>query len=1116
MENKTWKYPVGTQRIWSKGTPNEVHVIKTHDNNIFESIHPAWMTMPTIPEAFKKVFKECDRLGRQIFSYKEPIEGEIWLDKEFESFVTQTGKVFTGAEFKKYSPFKRGTYGFDFYSTLCERYLSDKIALNAKIGEQLVEANDAKIQSDRAAGTNRESNSIVLSEEEIKNIKERARSEFKFDDGEKLVLSDATDIEAQLKEILSYLEKGDDLEGDEKALYGKAMAFLGELERGAKYRSITEVKSDMRAILREMGIVFAKNFGIRESYKKRVGDALYKYIKRFWKNIEDEELQVFLQKTGVDLYSDTTTFYNTLRASTLFEDFNVEDPKYIGEIIQHFNNKYDDLILVGVERNVNDDGTDDDSLFIQVEDPITGEVDSRNVSEEHLERLIKARQVGESKLDVPLKLRFEKLFGKELDGEWNRIDLTTLEVFEKLTQYLPDGHLLTNRWIEKIEKDRYMSTRDGNSYAFFNPTYRLINFSDSALRNAQFASTDINSGVEIASVMIHEIGHSVSQKISRRDSKLYKKFVRDCGWSWEQFQWTDEKRGIDRSNNFTATGNDNDIPRHGTQSNVPLITEYSGKSPEEAFAEYYSFYSQYKKDVDHFLKSGDESVFNKVLKPKVQDSKKSYGDFLKEKKAHFSSEELEEITQRRNDMDAILLSNKRDSSHFKVDIVNPYPEKHLETMEERKVNPALIVTEKNRKSKIYSDNYSNPNPVFTVFNHHTGQHDIIETDETRDAGVHYANKYLRRYSPTYSISKECFNILSDKGYSMSQIRDYTLNKFHDKPIPEVRRKQEAVESDHGMHYAGSFIPSSKLKKMSQIFSSMKEIWESEELKKAIQELFTNQNEDMWEEILSDENTIQKSEGGFFSTFRNLVKGILKTSKRKDKKNFGDSIIFNSKGEILLLQRKVGDKIFSGLWGLPGGHIEESEESYDGAARKLLEETNIGLADLEFYKFLDSKTHPDCIIFYHEGKLKDDTSPVLILDNDEHFKYEWVSLGKLDEYQMIEGLKETLLSLPYELTVTVNNPQPLEMFQSMNVDDYLDSLFNDGVITEIQYFEHLQDFSKAETEEKKKDYKALLQKMYERKGLDENGNVKGEEEIEKSFDAGELSTEDFFKSLSTNN
>lgn len=1065
------KFPVGTQRTWSTG-----QFIKTHDNNIFEDIHPAWMPLPVIPQSFLEKFKDCDSIAKKIFGYKEPIEGELWLDKEFENFVTSTDKTFTGTQFKQYSPYVKGTYGYNFYYELSKRYLDDKIKLNSAISDALVKANEEKIHRLRASGT-RVEDGIILSKEEIKDIKETVRLNFKYDETQKLVLQDVVEIHNTLKEINGYLEKGEKFTGEEKELYDRALVLHKELTSG-KYRNIIQVKADVREMIAKMNETFKANWGIRESYRKKIQNALESYISKYHQEIEDDELENFKKQLGIDLYSPTTEFYSALRKSPLFNDIDVLDKKYIGTFIQspsNYDSKYDDFTLFSVKKIEGEEDGSGKEYYITYGSAIDEEdINTAYISKERLQDLIRAKQTGLSSLDVPMKLRFKKMFDKNLSGEWNEKDLTLLETFEKLSNYLPQGHILTNSQLSKIQKQDSFS--GDNSYAHYSPSERNIFFSSKALSHTDIGVSDLHSGNEIASVLTHEVGHSVSYKLKRRASLDYRKFVVECGWSWQQFQHVDAKRGIDKTNNFVATGNAPDIKRYGTKSDVPLITEYAGKSPEEAFAEYYSFYTQYKHEIDTFL-SGNPSKLEKHQGYNRIDSDKKYGDFLKEKRITSDSKLAGELQSIRAEIKNVLLENKRDSSHIKTDLVDPYYN-NLETMREEKVNTSLIITEKT-PSSYYSTNYKNPNPVFTIFNPVSGKHDILDSDEVKDKEIHYANKYLRRQSPTYSISSDAFHLLTQKGFSVSQIKDYVLSEVSETVIPKVKIVNQLPSTFKGLKYRSQIIPSSKLQKMSGIFRHMKNIWESDELKKALEELGLTD----YKQEIEQMDTLEKAQfGDLISMFSNTIetlKNILGGAKKKGKQKYGDCIIRNTNGDILLLHRSYNDTFEPGKWCLPGGKVEEGESFLEGAERELLEETGLD--------FKGKLTHiseiekDDCIINYFEGILEGEFAS--ILDNEEHYRLQFVPIDELCNYDLLLNLGDVLKELPLSIIPTnVKKDLQLEILDISDLikkkEEVIKSFNEDKITTE----EYQQELSKIK--------------------------VKAFEFIKKGFDEGLVKVEDY--------
>lgn len=179
--------------------------------------------------------------------------------------------------------------------------------------------------------------------------------------------------------------------------------------------------------------------------------------------------------------------------------------------------------------------------------------------------------------------RFSIVLNKELEGDWEVKDFPSLYTFEKLVNSLPEGHLLKNNNLRKISNHKYNGS---NNYAFYSPNSNLISLSDSFLTNNP---TFINS------VLVHEVGHALSNKIRRHLLYEYREFTMLAGW---------DNRQVD----LEATGNMEDIPRVGRNSFIPLITNYAGKSPEECFAEYYSFYYNNQEAIDKWINNKDVSA----------------------------------------------------------------------------------------------------------------------------------------------------------------------------------------------------------------------------------------------------------------------------------------------------------------------------------------------------------------------------------------------------------------------------------------------------------------------------------------------------------------------------
>lgn len=1014
------KAPVGTQRHWTSGW-----VIKTHDNTIFDDIAPAWMPMPSINQNFLDLFRDMDRLGSSIISFKDPIDGDLWLEKELQDFETSSGKTFTPAQFKQYSKFDSNASRYSFTSELTKRLISDKISLNEKIAEALLDVNEDKKTELLRQGENVAEKNIVLTKEEIEAVKKRVRAEFKYDDSEKLTSQDCQELKQVLSKVAGYLQQGEDFEGDQKEIYEKCKKVLDSVKNDP-YTNISEVRDSIKQCYSDMNKHFADNWGIRESFKKKMDNAFSDYINKYKKLIEIDELDNFKQRLGVSLYADTEEFYNAVKKSDFFVDININD--YIGKNIPDLDNKYSDIRFDAWDpkREILTYSRAGDERRLQ-----------RGVSMEELKDLIRSREFNLPEIDVPLKIRLTNKFQKDLVGEFNINDLTLLETFEKISDYLPEGHVLTNDVFKKLRKQSLYG--GDNSYAHFDGEKSEIFLSSQAIKESDFGVTSIHEGHEVASTLIHEIGHAVSKKLGRRNSVEYRRFVVECGWSWEQFQFINPKQGITKENNYTATGDDKDLPRYGSKSDKPLITDYAHKSPEEAFAEHYSVYSQYKNSIDKFLETGDIKHIEKQTAFKFDNSERTFG----QDSHHIAGEENQIVFQ---NIYAELLDNNRNlQDHIRVGVIDPYYD-NLDDINEKDVASAHIAY--NKRHGV--DNRTKPQPVFTIFDYQTRKHSIVK--DTTDAGLHYSNKYLRRLSPTYSISKECYNLLSSKGYSHDQIKNYALYQIKDQKIPQVTDKLSS-NTIRGLRYRGQVISSDTINKSKQVFAQMKKIWESEELKKALEEL------NILKAMNKQELTFKDSFTEFLKPYTDIIAEALKNKKEtKKRKLYADTILRNSDGEILLLQRSYQDDFMPGKWWLPGGKIEEGEDPLLAAERELFEETGIDMTkNIGGLSFLKKRVLDDCTIFYFEGII--DRSVPTILDNEEHINLNWFNSDRLKKLDLLENA-DTILSMPTNLLQELadthdwiqSNPSYQKLFYKKNL---IDCCFNSNLIDSPDFLREKQ-------------------------------------------------------------
>ena len=76
------------------------------------------------------------------------------------------------------------------------------------------------------------------------------------------------------------------------------------------------------------------------------------------------------------------------------------------------------------------------------------------------------------------------------------------------------------------------------------------------------------------------------------------------------------------------------------------------------------------------------------------------------------------------------------------------------------------------------------------------------------------------------------------------------------------------------------------------------------------------------------------------------------------------ILFNKQGKVLLLKRSEKVDSYPGMYGFPGGKIQDKETSVDAAVRELFEETKLRIRPIDLvYVFTMKKSSSKDIIFY---------------------------------------------------------------------------------------------------------------------------------------------------------
>lgn len=147
------------------------------------------------------------------------------------------------------------------------------------------------------------------------------------------------------------------------------------------------------------------------------------------------------------------------------------------------------------------------------------------------------------------------------------------------------------------------------------------------------------------------------------------------------------------------------------------------------------------------------------------------------------------------------------------------------------------------------------------------------------------------------------------------------------------------------------------------------------------------------------NLILSFQKGLYSEdkFHDLMKAMT-GSKTK----YADILVFNQRGELLLLQRSSTDPSNAMKWGVPGGHVDYGEDCLTAAKRELLEETGIKKSEYlsQVGEYEDDKVH----IKYYRTYCQD---PLILLDNEEHHDYKWIDVRDIDDYEMPFNMAQNL-------------------------------------------------------------------------------------------------------------
>lgn len=192
--------------------------------------------------------------------------------------------------------------------------------------------------------------------------------------------------------------------------------------------------------------------------------------------------------------------------------------------------------------------------------------------------------------------------------------------------------------------------------------------------------------------------------------------------------------------------------------------------------------------------------------------------------------------------------------------------------------------------------------------------------------------------------------------------------------------------------------------------------------------------------------------------------------------YADVLLFRG-GKLLILQRAGEHMNYTPDWCIPGGHVDEGEDSRTAAQRELFEETGIDVPEDTLMEVGVAKTK-NAEIHYFMGHVDDESPAFVVVDGEEEIGSMWIDPDtELEDYDFIFDMKDNIKKI---LGLEVQ-PSPVEIvmkaFQEKKVTEDVVKSVCGKYPKEIRKANNKTDFSHSERKDLAKKGEAMPNGKY---------------------------------------